>query len=149
LRSTRDYNDIIGGVLMIIGGTWFSLHGLQYSMGTLRRMGPAYFPVCIGITVALFGVLLLLPALRRPGGFPKPEWRPMAAICIAILAFAIGIDRLGLVPATVVLTILAALAERRPPLLPTAILAVALAAIAVLVFTQGLGIPLPAFRWNL
>lgn len=148
MKGTRDYNDIIGGALMIAGGAWFSLYAMNYNLGTLRRMGPAYFPLGIGMLVVLFGLLLLLPALRRPGNFPRPEWRPFLAICTAVLVFALTVERLGLVPATLVLTASAAWAELRPNLRVTAILAVALSAIAVIVFTQGLGIPIPAFRWN-
>ncbi|MFC7556585.1 tripartite tricarboxylate transporter TctB family protein [Pseudoroseomonas wenyumeiae] len=148
MKGTRDYNDIIGGALMMAGGAWFSLYAMNYNLGTLRRMGPAYFPLCIGLLVMLFGLLLLLPALRRPGSMPLPEWRPFLAICTAVLAFALTVERFGLVPATFVLTALAALAELRPNLRLTAVLAVALSAIAVAMFTQGLGIPIPAFRWN-
>ncbi|PHK93022.1 hypothetical protein CR162_20810 [Pseudoroseomonas rhizosphaerae] len=149
MKGTRDYHDIIGGTLMIAGGAWFSLYALNYNLGTLRRMGPAYFPLGIGVLVVLFGLLLVLPALRRPGGVPRPELRPFLAICAAVLAFALAVERAGLVPATLVLTALAAWAERAPDLRLTAILGLALSARAVLVFTQGLGIPIPAIRWSL
>ncbi|EFH13556.1 tripartite tricarboxylate transporter TctB family protein [Pseudoroseomonas cervicalis] len=148
MQAKRDYHDIIGGALMIAGGLWFALYSLNYNLGTLRRMGPAYFPLGIGILIVLFGLLLVLPALRRPGGWPVPELRPFATISVAVLGFALVVERFGLVPATVLLTVLAAVAERAPSWRLTAILAVALSAIGVLVFTQGLGIPIPAFRWD-
>lgn len=148
MRPSRDYADIIGGALMILGGAWFTSYALNYNIGSLRRMGPGYFPVCIGILIAVFGLMLLLPALRRPGTIPVPEWRPMLWICGAIFAFTITVERFGLVPATVALTVLAAMADNRPRPMTTVVLAAALSLIGVVIFTWGLGIPMPAFRWN-
>lgn len=148
MKATRDFEDIIGGALMIAGGTWFAFYALNYNLGTLRRMGPAYFPLSIGILVVAFGLIILVPALFRAGTLPRPEWRPFLAICIAVLGFALLVDRFGLIPAVLLLTVLAAFAERNPSLRLTLILAASLAAIAVLVFTMGLGIPIPAYRWS-
>ena len=70
------------------------------------------------------------------------------AILAGGLAFTYLVEPLGLVPATVALVGFAALAERHVRPLRTAILAVALSALAVTVFSWGLGIPVPAFRWQ-
>jgi hypothetical protein len=147
VRRTRDWADVIGGAILIAGGAWFVLHSTGYQMGTLRRMGPGYFPVMIGTLVSLFGLLLMLPAMFRQGTIRGPEWRPFVAICLSVLAFALSVERLGLVPATVLLTVVAALAENVRPL-QVVLVAIGLCAIGVLVFTYGLGIPIPAFRWN-
>lgn len=143
----RDYADIIGGALLIAGGAWFLLHSGHYSMGTLRRMGPGYFPVVIGGMIILFGLLVLVPGLLRAGSLPRPEWRPFLTISASVLAFALIVERFGLVPATFALTIAAALAEPGLRPLRTLLLAIGLSGIGVLVFTQGLGIPIPAIRW--
>lgn len=148
MRSARDYTDIIGGLLLIAGGTWFMLYSTGYSIGSLRRMGPGYFPMVIGGLVLLFGVLVLLPGLFRAGQLPRPEWRPFLTISASILIFALIVEKFGLIPATVALTLVAAVADDRSRILPTVILAAALSAIAVGVFTQGLGIPIPAIRWS-
>ncbi|WBV45240.1 tripartite tricarboxylate transporter TctB family protein [Pseudoroseomonas cervicalis] len=143
----RDYADIIGGGLLMAGGIWFLLYSGNYSMGTLRRMGPGYFPLVIGGMIILFGLLVLVPGLLRAGSMPRPEWRPFFTISVSVLAFALVVERFGLIPATFALTIAAALAE--PGLRPvrTLLLAIGLSTIGVLVFTQGLGIPIPAIRW--
>lgn len=148
MKASKDYADIIGGALMMAGGVWFTSHALNYNIGSLRRMGPGYFPVCIGILIAVFGLVLLLPALRRPGTMPVPEWRPLLWICAGIFAFTVMVERFGLVPATVALTLLAAMAENAPRPVTTVVLAAALSLIGVVIFTWGLGIPMPAFRWS-
>ncbi len=149
MRTRIDWTDVIGGVLLLGFGLWFWAHAFEsYNFGALRRMGPGYFPAVLGILVAAFGLLILLPALFRKGELPRPAWRPMVTITVAGLAFAMMIEPLGLVPATLTLVVIAALAEPSPPLLRTAILAVSLSVMAVLVFAEGLGIPTPAFRWS-
>jgi len=147
LKATRDYADIIGGAVLIVFGAWFMLHAGGYNMGTLRRMGPGYFPIVIGGLVILFGALVLVPGMLRAGTMPRPEWRPFLTISFSVLAFALIVERFGLIPATVTLTGAAALAEPGLRLVRLALLALGLSAIGVLVFTQGLGIPIPAFRW--
>lgn len=147
MKASKDYADIIAGALMTAGGIWFASYALNYNIGSLRRMGPGYFPVCIGILTAILGLVLLLPALRRPGSMPVPEWRPLLWICGAVFAFTITVERFGLVPATVALTVLAAMAEDQPRSVTTVVLAAALSLIGVVIFTWGLGIPMPAFRW--
>ncbi len=142
----RDYTDLIGGSLLLIFGLWFAYYaGQEYDLGTLRRMGPGFFPVSLGYLVAAMGLLVLLPALFREGGLPQPRFRPFITIIIGGLVFAFIVERLGLVPATVALVVISALAEERFRPVRTAILAVVLSVMAVSIFTYGLGIPIPAF----
>lgn len=147
-RTIRvDYADAIGGVLLIASGTWFSLYAMNYDLGTARRMGPAYFPFGIGCLVVLFGIACLASALRRVGAMPRIEWRPFVTICAGVLAFALIIERFGLIPATVALVLVSALAEDKPRALNTIILAAALCFVGVGIFSWGLGIPMPVLRW--
>lgn len=144
----RDWTDIIGGFLLLVFGIWFLWHAQNhYSLGELRRMGPGAFPSGLGVLVAIFGVLIMVPAFFRKGDVPVPAMRPLLTIIAGGLAFAFLIEPAGLVPATVALVFIVALAEQKQHWLRTAILAVALSIMAVTVFTKGLGIPVPAFRW--
>jgi hypothetical protein len=146
--QARDYTDVIGGGLLLAFGVWFALYaGADYNLGSLRRMGPGFFPAIIGWLVAFFGLLVLVPALFRVGEMPVPKLRPLGTIMVGGLAFAFIVERFGMVPATMVLVFVSALAEERFYPVRTLVLAAALAAIAVVVFTMGLGIPIPAFRW--
>jgi TctA family transporter len=86
----RDYGDIIGGVALIVGGTAFAIIGADYNIGTLRRMGPGYFPLSIGIILIAFGFLVALPALIRAGVTPKPEWRPLVNLFYCFIGVLLG-----------------------------------------------------------
>jgi hypothetical protein len=147
--SHRDWTDVIGGAALLAFGLWFALHAQSdYDPGSMSRMGPGFFPSVLGWLIVAFGALLLLPALFRSGELPVPAIRPLVTIIAGGLAFAWTVEPLGLVPATFALVGIAAFAETRVLMLRTAILAVALAAMAVAVFSEGLGIPIPAFRWG-
>lgn len=143
----RDYGDLISGGALLVGGAAFVIGAGNYSLGALRSMGPGYFPVATGILLAAFGLLIAASALTRGAPTPRVEWRPLATIGGAILVFALTVERLGLVPATVMLVLTAALAQKGSGLLGTLILAACLAATAVLIFVTGLGMPIATFRW--
>jgi hypothetical protein len=142
--------DFVGGVLLIALGLGFALYAsAQYPMGELRRMGPGFFPVVLGYVLAGLGVVLVLSsftgAMERIGSF---DWRPFIAVILGLSAFAILVERTGMVVSTIVLTFIVAFGERQFRPVRTALLSLSLAAIGVAIFSWGLGLPVPAFRWN-
>jgi hypothetical protein len=150
MRQARDIGDIIAGLALVAFGAWYMQHALaEYAFGSLRRMGPGFFPAVLGALVAGFGALILLPALFRRGDAPAPDWRPFLLVCAALVVFAMVLERLGLVAATFALVILAAWARPQPKPIETLVLAAMLSVMGVLIFSMGLGIPIHAFRWSL
>jgi hypothetical protein len=145
---SRDYRDIIGGALLIILGLWAGFHAMStFDLGTPSRMGPGMFPASLGFLLAGLGALIALSALFRSGPRITVHWRPMIFIMLGVWAFAIIVVPFGMVPAIVVLTIAAVLADTKIGIIGTAILAVALSVLAYLIFRVGLGIVLEPFRW--
>lgn len=135
---------------MVVAGLLFMSYAMEsYSVGTLRRMGPGFFPAVLGGLIAVFGVLIMLPAFFRGGDGFNFEWRPFIMVCVAIAVFATVLERLGMVAAIFVLVFSAAWAKPGMKLVETALLAVALSIAAVAIFIWGLGIPIQTFRWNL
>lgn len=143
----RDWSDVIGGTLLIVVGLYFAIQAGEYDLGTLRRMGPGFFPRALGIFLIALGLLIAALALWRDGELPKPRLRPFAAILGSILAFSLSVEWVGMVPATFLLVGISSLAEPAARPVATLSLAVALSVIAVVVFSHGLSIPLPALRW--
>ena len=143
----RDWGDVIGGSLLVVVGLYFSIQAGEYDLGTLRRMGPGFFPRALGIFLVALGLLIAALAAYRDGELPKPRLRPFAAILGGILAFALSVEWVGMVPATFLLVGISAFAEPDVRRVPTLILAVVLSVIAVVIFSHGLSIPLPAVRW--
>ncbi len=144
----RDYRDILGGGLLALLGIFVVLHSsANYRLGTFGQMGPGMFPVSLGVLLAFVGLVILIPALFRPGGLPVPEWRPAFFVLAAVASFAFVTAYLGLAPAIFVLTILSVLADNKLGPLGTVILAIILCIIAIVIFRMGLGIQIPIYRW--
>jgi hypothetical protein len=144
----HDYRDIVAGGFFLVLGLAAALHAAaSYKLGTLRSIGPGMFPTCIGVAMAVFGLMILIPAFGRAG--IRPKWEPgiAAAVLASVAAFSAVLPAFGLVPATFALTFVARLAEPRLRPGGTLALATALSLLTWAVFVAALGVPLPPFRW--
>jgi hypothetical protein len=123
--------------------------GRDLAVGTADAMAEGYFPRAICILLLVIGAAILVSALRRPdpaiGGMGL---RPLSALTGSIVAFAIGLDRLGLVLTILVSVAIANLAARPMRILPLLMLVAVLAVSIAAIFVWGLGLPLRLFpRW--
>jgi len=134
---------------MVLVGLWFMMHAMEnYSVGSLRRMGPGFFPAVLGGLIMVFGVLIIIPAFFRQGEAFGFELRPFVMVCIGIAVFAAVLERMGMVPAIFALVITVAFAKPGMKIVETLLLCAFLSFSAVALFIWGLGIPIQAFRWN-
>ncbi len=146
---SRSINWLQVGAAVLLGliGVFVIWHGSDYPLGSLRRMGPGFYPVMVGSVLLLFSVLLVLEVAHSEK--EKDFWipRPVLTIGAGFIAFAALLERAGLVPATLAMVILVSLAEK--PTRPVAIIATAvgLSVLGVVVFLYGFGIPVPAIQW--
>ncbi|WP_333826809.1 tripartite tricarboxylate transporter TctB family protein [Pararhodobacter sp.] len=140
----RDWPDLCGGlILAAIGAGAAVWAALYYDMGTLRRMGPGFFPVVLGAVLFLLGMVVALPAVGRTAAAPKVEPAAAAAVLAAILIFALGLNRLGLAGATAASVLVATLPAPRKGAVWRIVLAVVVTVLTVLVFSLGLRMTLP------
>jgi hypothetical protein len=154
LQFKKDY---YGGALMAIIGLSAAYASVSYRLGSLDRMGPGYFPCVLGVMLAITGVLIALTARRQtgpaapsPGHAPKgmPDLRGGICIIVAILAFLLLGEYLGLLPATFAITFIAAWGDRDNTVLQSFLLALAMVAIAVVVFWWALQMQMPLVKWE-
>jgi len=145
---SRDYKDIVGGLILIILGLSFSGYAAtHYDIGTFRRMGPGMFPTILGVALAIFGLMQLVPAVTRPGRMPDVRiWSPIFVLA-GCAAFAMTLLPFGLMPAVATLTVVSALAELEIKLARLVVLIAALCLISWLIFDVGFGLNVPMFRW--
>jgi putative tricarboxylic transport membrane protein len=141
LRSPRD---LVAGLctLALAGVAFWQVGDLR--VGTLFRMGPAYFPLVLAAVVAFLGVLVAGSAFVVEG--PRLErwgWRAIVIVGAAILFFAAAIEGLGLFITTAVLALAAAFAEPHNKLVSSLVFALAAAVFVVLVFPIALRVGIP------
>ncbi len=151
--SNDAIRDLAGGLLLVLFGMFFAGFGLQYQLGTLAEMGPGFFPVMVGILLAIIGLSMFVTGLVRAGvqadgGLPfrMPDWRGWCCILAGMLCFVLMGERIGLLPATFCCVFVSALGDRTATLKGSLILAACIAIFGTAVFVYLLQIPLPAFR---
>ena len=139
LRNNKDF--LAGLLLLAIGAGGFYM-ALDYPFGSALRMGPGYFPrVLAGILMA-FGVFILIRSILSAEKVKGTwGWKPLAFITVSLVAFGWIMDKVGLIPALVVLFIVSAFGGHEFRWKEVVILTVVMSAFAVGVFVYGLGLP--------
>lgn len=154
VRTLAAYNkDHYGGALMFLLGAGAALKGRSYGIGTLSNMGSGFFPVALGVLLALIGATLMLGAKRErrddAGGLSRAaDWRGWLCIVVGTAVF-VCIGRYGgLVPATFAIVFISALGDRHNTFRTALILSTVMVAIGVIVFWWALQLQLPLFQWG-
>jgi hypothetical protein len=136
--------DFWGGLMLIAIGIATIVIARAYPFGTSLRMGPGYFPTVLGAVLILFGLYLLVTALRS--GEPiEGSWSPRALIVVplSLVLFGFLMDRAGFIPALLVLIFGSAAASTEFRLIEVALLSVVLTIFSVVLFVWLLGLPYP------
>lgn len=145
----RDPADIISGLFLTAVGLFFAFYAMaNYGVGTLSRMGPGYFPVALGFVLAVLGLLVVLPALSRPGQGPKINWKALFIITGSIVVFGATLRVLGTVAATMITVVVASLADDDITWKGRAMLAAVVAPLVYLIFIFGLGMTIRTWPWS-
>lgn len=135
----KSQKDFFAGLMFMAVGVAFAWGSTNYQIGTGARMGPGYFPLLLGVLLALIGAIVTFKAtvVETEDGDPigRWAWKPLAFILAANFAFGIllgglpslGIPSMGLIVAIYALTFIASLAGDQFKPLEVAILATILA----------------------
>lgn len=146
--NIKSQKDFFSGLLFIAVGGGFAIGATNYNVGTAARMGPGYFPLMLGVLLAVLGILIAFKALtvETPDGdkIGKWAWRPLFLIISANLLFGVllgglpslGIPSMGLIVAIYGLVTVASMAGQSFRLLPTLGLATILAVVSYLAFVK-------------
>ncbi|MEZ5644239.1 MAG: tripartite tricarboxylate transporter TctB family protein [Burkholderiaceae bacterium] len=146
--SHRDTHDIIGGLVLTALGAFAAIYAQRYEFGELHRMGPGYFPVALGVVVAVLGLFIAVPAFMRRGEPIHVEWKTMVLVVASIVVFALTLKLLGLILATMVSVVISSLADKETRWKGRLLIAVGVAVITYLIFSLGLSMVLPIFPWS-
>jgi hypothetical protein len=137
--------DVLGGLLLVLFGVLGLALGTSLDMGTARRMGAGFFPrVLSWLLIAIGGLIGVQGAMASDGETAsRVTWRPLVLVTIAVVAFQLLIDRLGLIVATASVVAVGAFAGRDARPAEVAALAVIMAACVAVLFVHVLNLPLP------
>ena len=142
VRNPRDF--WAGAIYLALAAVvvWI---GSGYEQGTSARMGPGYFPIVLGVVLALFGAVSVGRSFVRPGApVGAFAWRPLVLVLGATVLFGLLLPGAGVLVALPCLVVVGALASRHSRLdLASAATLVGLVAFCVIVFVKGLGLPMP------
>ncbi len=157
MRFIKSEKDFYAGLMFTIVGAAFAIGATSYNIGTGARMGPGYFPLMLGIILALLGCVIVFRALTVPtetgNKVGKFAWKPLGFIIGANLLFGLllgglprlGIPHMGLIAAIYGLVIVASLAGEQFRLKSVLMLATILAAGSYVAFVKLLGLQFPVW----
>ena len=137
IRSAQDF---WAGIAFLGSGGAFLVASQRFTMGSLADIGPGFFPAVVAGLLVLVGVFLAIGGLAMDGPRIEPmRFRPVVFVLAALVAFGLIIERGGLILATAALVLISSAAASRFRPLQSVIIAVALIALAIVVFRLGLG----------
>jgi putative tricarboxylic transport membrane protein len=143
IKSTQD---LVTGLLFVVIGIGAYLIAIDYPIGTAQRPGTGVLPKALSWLLAGTGVVLIVKSAIVSG--PQlGRWalRPALMITLATVAFALLIDRLGIVLTMAVSMTLAALGTPETRWPEYLLFAVFMIILGVALFIYGLGMPIPVF----
>jgi len=112
--NIKSQKDFFAGLMFSVVGGAFAIGATNYTIGSGARMGPGYFPLILGIVLALMGALVMFRALivETADGekIGRWAWRQVFFILVANLVFGValgGLPSIGIPPMGLILGIYA------------------------------------------
>ena len=155
--NIKSQKDFFSGLMFMGAGLAFAWGATTYSVGSAARMGPGYFPLVLGVLLAVLGGVITFKALvvetedgERMGTW---AWTPLFFIIAANLVFglmlgglpSVNIPAMGLIAAIYALTFIASLAGEEFKLKEVVTLATVLAIMSYLAFIVLLKLQFPVW----
>ncbi|MGP9677919.1 tripartite tricarboxylate transporter TctB family protein [Halomonas sp. AOP27-A1-41] len=140
--------DFLAGLMCLVLSICVLWQAQDYSLGTLRNMGPGYLPRVLGCFLGALGVLIMAFSAKTATDFPKINVRALVCITTGIVVFASLMNPAGLFISTVTLVFLCGLSEKKFKPVRLALISLALCLMSYLIFILGLNMPIRLFPWS-
>jgi len=153
----KSQKDFFSGLMFMIVGIAFAWGATNYKIGDGARMGPGYFPLMLGVLLAVLGAIITFKSMvvetidgEKIGSW---AWKPLFFIICANLMFGLMLGGLpsikfpafGLIAAIYALTLIAALAGEEFKIKEVLVLATVLAVMSYLAFIVLLKLQFPVW----
>jgi putative tricarboxylic transport membrane protein len=146
MSFVKNPKDFWAGLLFLAMGLLATVLAAGYEVGEARRMGPGYFPLLLGGGLCVLAAILIYRGLALQGDarLALPSPRPLVAITLAAVIFAVALRPVGLFGSVALLVFAGTLGSTRTSVPRSMLLALVLAAASVAIFVYGLRLPIPA-----
>jgi hypothetical protein len=153
----KSQKDFFSGLMFTLVGGGFAWGATNYTVGTGARMGPGYFPLLLGIALAVLGAFIMFYSLvehtEDGDKVGKFAWKPICYVLGANVAFgillgglpSIGLPAMGLIMAIFALVIIASKAGETFVLKEVLLLATILSVGSYLAFIVLLKLQMPVW----
>ena len=155
--NIKSQKDFFSGLMFMAVGVAFAWGASNYSVGSGARMGPGYFPLMLGVLLAILGAAIVAEALIVPTEDGEKigawAWKPLFFIITANLVFgvalgglpALKIPAMGLIVGIYALTFIASLGGEEFKFKEVAVLATVLSIMSYLAFIVLLKLQFPVW----
>ncbi len=155
--NIKSQKDFFSGLMFMGIGVAFAWGATTYNVGSGARMGPGYFPLLLGILLAVIGIVITFKALTvetedgdKIGAW---AWKPLFFILAANFVFGIllgglpsmGVPAMGLIVAIYALTFISSLAGNEFNAKAVFVLSTVLAAGSYVAFVWALKLQFPVW----
>jgi hypothetical protein len=155
--NIKSQKDFFSGLMFMAVGVAFAWGATSYTVGNGARMGPGYFPLMLGILLAILGGIITFKAMvvetedgEKLGTW---AWKPLFFIIAANLVFgvmlgglpSIGLPAMGMVAGIYALTFIASLAGEEFKFKEVVILATVLSIMSYAAFILLLKLQFPVW----
>ena len=153
----KSQKDFFSGLMFMLVGIAFAWGATSYNVGTGARMGPGYFPLVLGVLMAILGLVIAIKATvvntRDGDKIGSWAWKPLFFIIAANLVFgvmlgglpSIKIPAMGLILGIYALTFIASMAGDEFNFKAVFILATVLSIMSYLAFIVLLKLQFPVW----
>lgn len=130
---------------MVVAVLYGAIAARSLNVGTALNMGPGYFPLLLSGLLGLLGGATLVRGLLSTRGtaFGRVPWRAGVMLTLATLLFAAFFRQLGMFLGVFLTSLIASFADPQIGRGKAALVSLCIAAFCVLVFSYGIGLPVP------
>lgn len=157
MRFIKSEKDFYSGLMFVVVGGAFAIGATNYNIGTGARMGPGYFPLLLGILLAILGAVIMVQGVlsksKTGDKLGSVAWKPLTFIIGANVIFGIllaglpafGVPAMGMIVAIYGLTIVASMAGEKFKLVEALIVGTVLSILSYGAFVKLLNLQFPVW----
>ena len=110
----KSQKDFWSGLMFVVIGIGFAWGATNYNFGSSARPGPGFFPMGLGLLMAILGAVVLFKALvvETEDGDPIGAWafRPLLVLMASVGLFGYTLPLLGMAVALPIMIVMCSLA---------------------------------------